>query len=310
MSRNYGLGTRDMASAGQISLGRAADRKEISFSTASTVADRWSQFAAYAKENGVGRMERITPELVAQYGVQLAEKAASGQLAVSTAQNYVSAINTVMAQVRPDWRSVSPTKDAGISQRSMIREVVPVGLDRTVSTNAVAALEKAGLHRAGIVAELARDLGLRSKEAALLDANKSLREAEKTGVIRISDGTKGGRVRELTVTPQQVATLEKAAAIQGQNRSIMPPDSSWKQFNSGELREGRNVLQSAGILGYHDQRAAYACERYQVLTGSPAPVCGGIIADRQADMDARYQIAEELGHGRSDVAVSYIGSRS
>lgn len=70
---------------------------------------------------------------------------------------------------------------------------------------------------------------------------------------------------------------------------------------------GRQVLQSSGIRGYHDQRAAYACDRYQVITGQPAPVCGGGIPDREADMAARYQISEELGHGRADVASSYIG---
>lgn len=84
--------------------------------------------------------------------------------------------------------------------------------------------------RAAIVAELARELGLRSKEASLLDANKALREAGKQGSIRISDGTKGGRVRELTVTQQQISVLAKAAAIQGTNRSIMPANIDWNKF--------------------------------------------------------------------------------
>lgn len=317
MSRNYGLGSRDMKSAGRIALDKAADKKEMSFSTADTVADRWSQFVVYAKENGVGRMERITPELVTEYGKLLAGKVTNReqnikereQLAASTAQNLLSAVNTVMHLVRGSWASVSPTKTCQISERTMIRTTVPAGLDRSVSAIAINALKEAGLPRAAIVAELARELGLRSKEASLLDANKALREAGKNGSIRVSDGTKGGRVRELTLTQQQISVLEKAAAIQGANRSIMPANIDWNKFRSTELKLGRQVLQSSGIRGYHDQRAAYACDRYQVITGQPAPVCGGGIPDREADMAARYQISEELGHGRADVASSYIGGR-
>jgi hypothetical protein len=45
------------------------------------------------------------------------------------------------------------------------------------------------------------------------------------------------------------------------------------------------------------------------LTGWAAPVAGGEIADRDADREAREQIAEELGHGRIDVVSEYIGGR-
>ena len=72
MSRNYGLGSRDMASAARIALDRAADRGELSFSSSNTIADRFSHFASFAKSEGVGRMERITPQLVQEYGRSLA----------------------------------------------------------------------------------------------------------------------------------------------------------------------------------------------------------------------------------------------
>ncbi|MBI3774834.1 MAG: integrase, partial [Gammaproteobacteria bacterium] len=57
-----------------------------------------------------------------------------------------------------------------------------------------------------------------------------------------------------------------------------------------------------------DLRAAYACERYEQITGHPAPVVAG---ERQAnkhdDQTARQIIAQELGHGRIDVAAAYLG---
>ena len=57
-----------MASAAQIALDRAADRGELSFSSSNTIADRFSHFASFAKSEGVGRMERITPQLVQNTG--------------------------------------------------------------------------------------------------------------------------------------------------------------------------------------------------------------------------------------------------
>jgi hypothetical protein len=50
-------------------------------------------------------------------------------------------------------------------------------------------------------------------------------------------------------------------------------------------------------------------ERYEALTGHPAPVMGGHIDDRQADRDAREQISHELGHDRIEVVAEYIGGR-
>ncbi len=59
---------------------------------------------------------------------------------------------------------------------------------------------------------------------------------------------------------------------------------------------------------FHDLRAAYACARYETLTGHAAPVVAGRrIADRKTDDQARQTIAQELGHGRMEVLDSYIG---
>lgn len=310
MSRNYGLGTRDMASAGRIALTHSANQGHASFSTADTVADRWRQFVNYAKSEGVGRMERITPELTITYGNIIAEKVDNGQLSAAYGQNLVSAVNTVMSLVRPEWRSISPTKACGIELRSAIRTTIPVGTDRDLATRAITELRAAGLPHAATVAELARELGLRSKEAALLDAAKSIREAQERGIIRITEGTKGGRPRELAITHhRQIEALTKAATLQGQERALIPSGQNWKTFRENQLREGRTLLQAHGIAGYHDLRSAYACDRYQVLTGQPAPVFGNPIADRALDKQARMQLTQELGHVRIDVVAEYIGGR-
>lgn len=309
MSRNYGLGTRDLAQAGRIALSQASSRGELSFSSVDTIADRWAHFAAYSKEQGVGRMERITPELVQQYGRGLSNQVKAGTMAPSYAQNMVSAVNSVLNQVRK-WRSISPTKECGIEARSHVRDTPPTGLDRMQLGRAFDALRESGQHRGAAVAELSREFGLRSKEASLLDANKALREARNRGAVTISEGTKGGRGREVQITrPEQIAALSRAAATQGNARALMPRAQNWKQWRETGLRETRETLQTYGIERLHDLRAAHACDRYQQITGTLAPVLGGQILDRAADTAARLKISKELGHARIEIVASYIGGR-
>ena len=174
MSRNYGLGSRDMASAARIALDRAAQRGELSFSSVATLSERFSQFVDAARAQGIGRLERISPDLVQNYGQQLAQQVDRGELSPAYAQNLVSAINTVMHLVR-DWSSVSPTKTCGIAQRCAVRDNSPLGVDRAVLERGLEPLRDDDQLRAAAVAVLARELGLRTKEAALLNAQKHCR---------------------------------------------------------------------------------------------------------------------------------------
>ena len=312
MSRNFGLGSRDMGTAGKYALNNSARDGAVSFSTAATNGDRWESFTAWAKDEGVKKMENVTPELVKEYGQELAEKVKNGEMAASTAQNYVSAVNSVMnIATNNEWKSVSPTKDCNIEQRSAVREDAPGSLDRAAYGRAVEAVRAEVGERAGAVVELARELGLRSKEASLLDARAALAEAKERGAVTISDGTKGGREREVPITSAaQVQALERAAQAQGEARAVMPPGENWKTWREGALRDAREAVQAATGGGLHDLRAAYACQRYEALTGHPAPCTGGEIQDRAADQAARLVVAEELGHGRAEVAAEYLGGRS
>mgnify|MGYP001032258734 CR=1 FL=1 len=308
-SRNYRLGTRDMVQAGRKALSRACGRGELSFSSVDTIADRWAHFAAYAKTQGIGRMERITPQLVQEYGRGLADQVTAGKMSPAYAQNMVSAVNTVLHQVR-EWRSISPTKDCGIAARSNVRDTPPMSIDRASLGHALDALRDAGQHRGAAVAELARELGLRSKEASLLDAGRALKEAQNRGAVTISEGTKGGRTREVPITsPSQISALSRAASIQGNDRALIPQSQNWHQWRQGELRNTRQTLQEHTGGGLHDLRAAYACDRYNQMTGAAAPVMGGQILDRAVDAAAREQISKELGHDRIEVVAAYIGGR-
>lgn len=312
MSRNFGLGSRDMGKAGQYALNNAAKMGGVSFSTAATNGERWQQFAQWARDQGIKKMEDVTADAVTQYGRELAARVESGALSAATAQNYVSAVNGVMQiATQGDWKSVSPTKSCEIDTRCRVREDQPGALDRSAYARAVEAVREQVGERAAAVVELARELGLRSKEASLLDAKGALAEARERGAVTISDGTKGGREREVpAISAQQLAALERAAQAQGDARAVMPPGENWQQWREGALRDARELVQQHTSGGLHDLRAAYACERYEALTGHAAPCAGGEIADRDLDHVARLAVAEELGHGRIDVTTEYLGGRS
>ena len=287
-----------MASAGR----NAMQNTGAGLQTIADTIQRFQQFKEFAKSEGVGRMERVSPELLTRYGEQLAERVGRGELSPAYAQNLVSSVNTVMnAATRGEWRSVSPTRQCNIPQRDNVRH--------NPTPERVSSLQLTERQAAAV--NLAQDLGLRSKEASLLNAKHALSQAVERGVITVTDGTKGGREREIPITSErQLETLREAAQAQGEARAVMPPDQNWREWRETGLREAREtVAEAAQARGIHDLRATYAAERYQAITGHPAPCNRGQIADRAADRAARMQIAKELGHGRIDVVSSYVGGR-
>ena len=312
MPNNYGLGSREMGKAGTFAANAAARAGDLSYSSAATLGERWQQFTRWARaEQGIKWMEQVDRQAVEAYGRGLAERVEAGALSPAYAQNLVSAVNTVMDLATcGQWDSVAPTRACGIPERSSVRDTAPTGYDRAEYNRAIDAMRSNGLDRQAAIAGLARDLGLRSKEACLLNARTAFAEASKMGQVTISDGTKGGRTREVPIaTAGAMEALRTATALQGAGRNLIPAGATWREWREGGLRDGREALQALGIAGYHDLRAAYACERYEAITGHPAPVLGGVIIDRDKDREAREQISAELGHGRIEVVSEYIGGR-
>lgn len=98
--------------------------------------------------------------------------------------------------------------------------------------------------------ELCRELGLRSKEASLIDARAALAEAQERGAITVDAGTKGGREREVPITSEaQVQALERAASAQGGDRSMVPEGQSWASWREGELRDARELCKPPPAAG-------------------------------------------------------------
>lgn len=305
-TRNHGYG-KQMNYAGRQTIEERFGRGHES--TRGTLADRWKAFCDFAKNQGVKDMRDVTPQLVEQYAQSLTDD----EYKSSTAQNYISAVNTVMGQARRgNWEKVSPQQATGLS-RTNVRTTPPSTLDKGRVKAATQSLHDNGLPRAAAVVDLARTTGMRLEEAVKANLDRLNREVKKYGQINVQDGTKGGRTapRWITATPEvrQALQIAKDARPSG-SRNLIAKTEKYSQIKNGELNRAYSVLHQHGIKGYHDTRAGYAADRYEQLTGHQAPVVTGQrMTDKNSDRQARETISYELGHGpgRIDVAASYVG---
>jgi len=308
--RNFGYGKK-LDWAGKNAL---ADRYgDGHYATRAAHVERWGRFVSYLKEKGIKDARAVTREMITTYGAYLAGQVESGAMAVTYAQNLLSSVNVVLETMRGD-RQLRVSPAALVGERSHIRERAPAGLDRNQVGAAVAALRGRDQARVASVVELTRDLGLRFREASLLDGRAALDQAKTLGRINITAGTKGGRGREVDrwvpVSEQAIQSLERAAHIQQGSRNLIPPAMNYLQWRDHAYAAWRSTANQYELVGFHDLRAAYACDRYAQLTGSPAPaVAGGRRASKPVDRSARQILSHELGHGRIDVVSSYVGNR-
>lgn len=311
-NRNFGYG-KQMEFAGKNALRDYYGQGH--HSTVATHSERWTQFAVWARESGVRDVAKTdNRELATRYAEHVKALVKSGEISVSTAQNRISSVNTTFAALRGDRHvKVSPSEYAG--KRSAIRTEMPAAITTSRISAALTELRSVGMNRAAAVLELAQTFNVRREEAIKSDLDRWSREAARFGAINILDGTKGGRTAErwVSISPAQRQALDNAIAARPTgSRNLIAPHERYSDVaiaRNSELNRARDVLKKHGLPGYHDARAAYACQRYTAITGYPAPaVAGQRQAPRDSDRQARITISEELGHGRIDVLVSYVGS--
>lgn len=312
LGRNLGLGSRNLTRAGKT----CAHQSGKAFATRGTLAERWSVFAKWLEQTqGIKRMEDINRELVMVYGQALKGRVERDELKASTAQLYVSAVNSIMASAtNGNWQTVSPTRDCGIPKRRYIPETSKAMLQSqheqlqdSVDDERIAAL-----------LNLQRTLGLRFKESALLDAQKALLQAQREQRITVFSGTKGGKRRQVPASAEALVALENAADLQD-GPSMIPANLRYVDFRDYCYRHAQQQQ-----FQFHGQRHHYAQQRYQTLTGVSAPINTGIAksawhaymatqlnidpeAAEKLDQRARSILSQELGHERLEVVRVYIG---
>ncbi|CAI9000624.1 Integrase [Pseudomonas sp. IT-P74] len=317
--RNFGYG-RQLSYAGPQAL------KDMfgggHYGTVKAHCDRWQAFVKWCRsEEGpdINDARHIDRKVLADYAAYLRNVVGRGDLAISTAQNRLSSVNRTMAALRGDQyvRLHSPSKALGM-QRTGIRHSVPQGQDREQVEQIVDALCSRDQRRAAAIVLLARATGMRLREAILADLSRLSREAEVFEKINIQDGTKGGRAG--ASAPRWIAVddyVRDALALAEQvspagSRNLIAPNESYLNVLQEVIRPARDILHSHNLKGFHELRAAFACERYEQITQHRAPINGGKYyqLDQRLDREARRRISYELGHGRIDVVATYIGGRT
>jgi integrase len=108
------------------------------------------------------------------------------------------------------------------------------------------------------------------------------------------------------MTAVQREVLDRAKAMVSKGASMIPAHLSLKQ----QRNKYTYWVSRVGLTPGHALRHAHAQTRFEALAGYPAPVAGGPPpSDREADTTARLIVSAELGHSRSQVTATYIGSR-
>lgn len=291
------------------------------YGTVKAHCDRWQAFVRWCRsEQGpvINDERQIDRKVLADYAAYLSDVVRRGELAVSTAQNRLSSVNRTMAALRGDQcvKLPSPSKTLDM-QRTGIRYSVPQGQDRYQDKEIVDALCRNHQQRAPAIVLLARATGMRLREAILADLPRLSREANDLGRINIQNGTKGGRAG--ASAPRRIAVDDHIRGALGYaqqlspagSRNLIEPHESYLNFLREIIRPARDILHAHNLKGFHELRAAYACERYQQITQHRAPINGGQCGkvDRHLDRETRKQISYELGHARIDVVAAYIGGR-
>lgn len=317
--RNFGYG-RQLSYAGPQAL------KDMfgggHYGTVKAHCDRWQAFLKWCRSEqgpGINDARQIDRKVLADYAAYLSEMLGRGDLAVSTAQNRLSSVNRTMAALRGDQyvKLPSPSKALGM-QRPWVRQSAPQGQNREKVKQIVDALCSRDQQRAAAIVLLARATGMRLREAILADLPRLSREADDLGRINIQDGTKGGRAG--ASAPRWIAVDDHVRGALGLARKVSPggshnliaPHEIYLNVLQEIIRPARDILHAHNLKGFHELRAAYACERYEQITQHRAPINGGQCCqvDRNLDREARRQISYELGHGRIDVVAAYIGGRA
>ena len=267
--RNFGYG-RQLSYAGPQAL------KDMfgggHYGTVKAHSDRCKAFVRWCRsEDGPGFNDarQTNRQTLLDYAEHLRQQVEQGELAIATAQNRLSSVNRTMAALRGDQyvMVVSPSKALGM-RRTSVRHSEPQGQEREQVKRIVEVLCEHQQSRAAAIAQLTRATGMRLREAILVDLPRLKREAELYGKINIQDGTKGGRsgasaprwirandpIREAMRFAEQVSP--------DGSRNLLAPNETYLDFQRGIVRHARDVLHQYNLKGFHELRAAYACERY------------------------------------------------
>ncbi|WP_010487506.1 integrase domain-containing protein [Pseudomonas sp. S9] len=318
-SRNYGFG-RKLYFA--FTNGLRTHFGQGHFATVQAHSERCRLFCDWLlSSHQIADARLINQEVFFAYAAHVRGLLENGDISVSTATNRISSVNVVMKILRGDTKVyISKIGKVLGEKRCHIRTMAPQGMVFEQLDPLIEELIKTNFQRVAAIIMLTRTTGMRLRETILADLPRLKREALRLGEINIQDGCKGGRSgafapRWIPATDMVLLAIEFAiSASPPGSRNLLSPTESYVEFLRGTVNASRNILKAHGLQRFHDLRAAYACSRYQTLTGIPAPVCvsddESSILPKSCNREARQIVSRELGHERLEVTNAYLGKKT
>lgn len=190
-------------------------------------------------------------------------------------------------------------------------------VDRSWSAKDVIAAEKVSAAKAidkwvGHQLDLIRVFGLRVREAIMIRPAA----ADHQSVLRVEEGTKGGRMRVVQIRTEeqrQVLDAAKALALNSARGSMCPNSRTFaaaKRRLYYVLCERLKLTKKDLGCTAHGLRHEYANDLYEEISGVASPVRGGSANfDRDRDIEARTHVTADLGHARLSIVSAYVGAR-
>jgi len=315
--RNFGYG-KQLLYAFKRALGALFGQHDH-FATRRTHGIRIRLFVEFCRRHCIRDARYIDLQLVEAYGSYLRHRLydayewADGKrdktISVSYAHNLISTVNTCLYAMRRDEKLyLSARKALGVA-RSNVRKT-QIQADIADTKTAADLMIASGNERGAAVVLLTRAWGMRANEAILQDLDRMMREVAATGTAAILEGTKGGRrcrSRTIKAGEFQREALEFAMSVRpAGSKCILSKTDNVISFYRRELGRCRRILKRCGIPSIRELRSGFAQDAYEEIVRGPSPLRGPI-GDRVLDRIAREKVARLLGHGRPQVASSYIG---
>ncbi|RMA82717.1 integrase domain-containing protein [Umboniibacter marinipuniceus] len=229
------------------------------------------------------------------------------------AHNVLSSTNGFLAFKGREDLVISP---ADSSERKRVRvRVRPLRFN--LANIRKAAFEAGELSpRLGSVVMICALLGLRLREAILLEIRESLRSYRTIGRVDVIHGTKGGRSREVErlVTPLEdieEVLVEALPLATNQRGNLLGEDANSDYFYRLCERKLQPILKSNGIACIHDLRTYFAVTKFERAAGHLAPINTDTVPknyNKEHDRAIRLALSEEMGHSRWQITNSYLGT--
>ncbi|RWA55704.1 Fis family transcriptional regulator [Cupriavidus sp. UYMSc13B] len=161
--------------------------------------------------------------------------------------------------------------------------------------------------RVAVQLKLQAAFGLRIEESWSLKIATALKNLD---TLRVVDGTKGGRKREVPIRLQLSVLAEAAKLVDPMSGSTTPASYSikrWRGHYNSVLRKHGVYKKGLGVTS-HGLRHEWAHRMYEEVAGVPAPVKGGAAPDLEAHRQAIQAVVLGAGHSKDSKSGAYLST--